>query len=246
MNARIDSAIEKWFRETERDFQSIHTTSPVDLLCCSVTAVAHNYCSATILILNNGHRLPAMALLRVLAELAFKLLWCLYSDNPQKESCDVRIKRWLKTGLLERKKYVQRMIESDFCSVKETNGFRVELSKLEQKIGQIPHKQIGNLYNSLSDLPESYRRNMYPLLYNIYNWGIHPDFLLLTRLVKKNAESNIVVSDMDEEPAVLKIYCLTLAYNILFVVRRNYVWDCNTIKAEYLKIKKDFSKERRA
>jgi len=238
MNDRIDNAIDRWFKETEADFEGVHTDNSVDFLCCSITAVAHNYCSATLSILNKGHRLPAMALLRVLAELAFRLVWCLYEDNPQKESCDVRIKRWLKTGFLERKKYVQRKLESNIISLKETDGFRKEL---EQKIGQIPHSRIGNFYDSLRDLPEPYRKYLYPLLYNIYNWGIHPDFLLLTQLVKQNAESNIIVSDIDENPVVLEIYCLTLVYNILFVVRRNYEWDCDAIKAEYLKIKKDFS-----
>lgn len=246
MNGCIDKAIDKWFCETEASFKKVHTDKPVDYLCCCATALSHNYCSASLLLLNNGHRLPAMALLRVLAELAFRLIWCLYSDNPQKESCEVRIERWQKTSLNERKKFVKRMSESNVCSGKEVNGFKKELGELEQKIGQIPHEPIGNFYNSLHDLPEPYRMDLYPRLYNIYNWGIHPDFLLLTRLVKQNAESNIVVSDTDEDPAVLKIYCLTMAYNILFVVRRNYEWDCNTIKTEYLKIKKDFSKERKA
>ncbi|GAG65297.1 unnamed protein product [marine sediment metagenome] len=187
-----------------------------------------------------------MALLRVLAELVFRLIWCLYSDNPQKESCEVRIERWEKTGLRERKKYVQRKIESNVCSDEEINGFKKELEGLAQKIGQIAYEPIGNFYNSLSDLPEPYKRDLYPLLYNIYNWGIHPDFLLLERLVRQNANSHIVVSDIDEDPTVLKIYCLTMAFNILAVVRKNYKWEYDTIKTEYLKIKKDFSKERKA
>ncbi len=246
MNDQIDNVIDRWFRETEADFEGVHTDSPVDFLCCSITAVAHNYCSATLSLLNKGHRLPAMALLRVLAELAFRLLWCLYSDNPQRESCDVRIKRWLKTGFLERKKYVQRKLESNTISAEERGGFRKELEELERKIGQIPYERIGNFYNSLGDLPEPYRKDLYPPLYNIYNWGIHPDFLLLTQLVKQNAESNIVVSDIDENPTVLKIYCLTMAFNIISVVRLNYQWDYNAIKTEYLKIKKDFSKEQKS
>jgi len=246
MNGCIDNAIDRWFSETEAAFKEVHKANPVDFLCISITALAHNYCSATLSLLNKGHRLPAMALLRVLAELAFRFNCCLYSDNPQKESREVRIKRWLKRGFLERKKFVQRMIESNVCSGEEVNGFKKELGELEQKIGQIPYEPIGNFYNSLSDLPEPYKRDLYPLLYNIYNWGIHPDFLLLTQLVKQNAESNIVVSDIDENPVVLKIYCLTMAFNILAVVRKNYEWDYDTIKTEYLKIKKDFSKERKA
>ncbi len=246
MNDQIDNAIERWFRETEEAFKNVRTANPIDFLCISVTALAHNYCSATLSLLNKGHRLPAMALLRVLAELVFRLIWCLYSDNPQKESCEVRIKRWEKTGLRERKKFVQRKIESNICSDEEINGFKKELEGLEQKISQIPHRPIGDLYNSLRDLPEPYRKDLYPLLYNIYNWGIHPDVLLLTQLVKQNTKSNIVVSDVDEDPAVLKIYCLTMAFNILAVVRKNYEWDYETIKTEYLKIKKDFSKEQKA
>jgi hypothetical protein len=245
MNSQIENALDEWFRETEAAFKKVDTHSPVDSLCCSITAVAHNYCSAILSLLNRGHRLPAMALLRVLAELAFRLIWCLYTDNPQKESCEVRIKRWLKAALLERKKFVKRMSESNLCSGEEVNAFKRELEELEQNIGQIPHKAIGNFYNSLRDLPEPYRVDLYPRLYSIYNWGIHPDCLVLMRLVKQNAESNIVVSDVDEDPGVLKIYCLTMAFNILAVVRKNYGWDYDTIKREYLEIKKDFSKKRR-
>lgn len=245
MNSQIDNVIEKWFRETEEAFKDIHTNKSVDFLCCSITALAHNYCSAALLLLNKGHRLPVMALLRVLAELAFRLIWCLYSDNPQKESCEVRIERWQKTSLKERKKFVQRKIESSISSGKDISSFKKELGDLEQKIAQIPHKPSGNFYNSLCDLPEPYRRDLYPILYNVYNWGIHPDILLLTQLIKQNAETNVIVSDVDEEPAVLKIYCLTIAFNILAIVRKNYEWDYDTIKTEYLKIKKSSSKIKR-
>lgn len=246
MNSYVDNAIDRWFSETEAAFGEVHTDSPIDFLCCSVTAIAHNYCSAALLLLNNGHRLPAMALLRVLAELAFRLVWCLYSDNPQNESCEVRIERWQKTSLKERKKFVQKMIESNISSAEEINGFRKELETLEQTINQIQRKQLGNFFELLRDLPEPYKRDMYPRLYNNFNWAIHPDFLLLGRLVKQNADSHIVVSDIDDDPTVLKIYCLTMAFNILAVVRKNYKWDYDTIKTEYLKIKKDFSKEQKA
>ena len=246
MNGCIESAIDRWFAETEAAFKEVHTSNPVDFLCCSVTAVTHNYCSAVLSLLDRGHRLPAMALLRALAELSFRLIWCLYTDNPQNESCEVRIKRWLKTALLKRKKFVRRMSESNVCSGEKVNSFKKELEELEQNLGQIPHKPIGNFYSSLRDLPEPYRMDLYQRLYNIYNWGIHPDLLLLTRLVKQNTESNIAVSDIDEDPDVLKIYCLTMAFTILAVVRKNYGWDYDTIKTEYLKIKKDFLKEQKA
>jgi hypothetical protein len=49
-----------------------------------------------------------------------------------------------------------------------------------------------------------------------------------------------VYSDIDENPAVLKIYCLTMAFNILAIVRKNYELDYNAIKTEYLEIKKEF------
>jgi hypothetical protein len=245
MNGCIDIAIDRWFSETEAAFKKVHTDNPVDFLCCSVTAVAHNYCSSALSLLNNGHRLPAMALLRVLADLAFRLVWCLYSDNPQKESREIRIERWLKTSLSERKKFVQRRIESNISSVEEINGFKKELETLERMINQIQRKPMGNFFELLRDLPEPYKKDMYPRLYNIFNWAIHPDFLLLERLVRQNANSHIIVSDIDEDPTVLKIYCLTMAFNILAVVRKNYEWDYDTIKTEYLKIKKDFSKEQR-
>lgn len=244
MDDRIDNAIDRWFKETEAAFKNVRSDSSVDYLCCCATALAHNYCSAVLLLLNNGHRLPAMAPLRALTELAFRLVWCLYSDNPQKESQEVRIERWIKTSLIERKRYVQRKIESNISSAEEINGFKKELEDLEQMINQNQHKPIGRFVDSLGDLPEPYKKDMYPILYSIFNWAIHPDFLLLTQLVRQNVNSHIVVSDIDEDPAVLKIYCLTIAFNILGVIRQNYKWDYDAIKTEYLKIKKDFASEK--
>lgn len=157
MNETIDNTIERWFKETEEAFRNVHTNSPVDFLCISVTALSHNYCSSALSLLNKNHRLPVMALLRVLAELSFRLIWCLYSDNPQKESCEVRIERWRKTSLIERKKFVRRKIDSYICLGKEINDFENERKELEQKIKQIPYEPVGGFYKSLSDLPKSYK-----------------------------------------------------------------------------------------
>lgn len=246
MDPQIDNAIERWFKDTEAAFGEVHTDSPVDRLCCSVTAVAHNYCSAVLSLVNRGHRLPSMALLRVLAELALRLLWCLYSDNPQKESDDARIKRWLKTSLLERKKQVKRMIERSVCSPKDATGLKKELETLEQMIKENAYKPIGRFIDSLCDLPDVYKKDIYPLLYGNFNWAVHPDVLLLNRLLRKNCDFHIVVSDIDEDPTVLKIYCATLAFNILGVIRQNYKWDYNSIKGEYLEMKKNFSEGHKA
>ena len=184
-----------------------------------------------------------MALLRALAELALRLVWCLYSDNPQKESREVRIKRWEKTSLIERKKYVQREIDSNISSAGDINGFKKELDTLEQMISKIQYEPAGRFFASLGDLPEPYKKDMYPLLYSTFNVAIHPDYLLLRHLVKEEGKSCTIMSDINENPVALKIYCLTMAFNIIGLIRMNYSWNYSTIKTEYLKIKKDFSEE---
>ena len=62
---RIDTTIERWFAETVKDISGkVVADTPVDNLCTSVVPLTHKYCTATLLLLNNPHRLPAMALLR--------------------------------------------------------------------------------------------------------------------------------------------------------------------------------------
>lgn len=242
MSKEIDTTIEKWFVETVEDINAkVETDTGVDNLCSSIVPLAHNYCTAVLLLLNNGRRLPAMALLRVLAELAFRCIWCLYEDNPEDEPASVRVERWLKRSYRERISLIRRMIRSSTVPKCDKKVFGREMEGLTQLMEIIPHRSAGNLFKSLEELPPAYGEELYPCLYSTFNRAVHPDILLLGDMVKEKGHKRIFFGDLEHiEIQVLKIYCLTAAFNILSIFRINYDWDYVEMKSEYLTIKKKF------
>lgn len=237
----IDETINKWFEEMAFKINAeIKTDTSVDNLFSSIIPLAHNYCNAVLLLASNERRLPAMALLRVLAELALRVIWCLYEDNPLKETVDVRIERWLKESYKQRKRNLKkRLLVAD---TKEKKNIENEIKYLESEIEKIPYKFAGDLYNSLADLPPDYKNKIYPLLYGTFNQAIHPDLLVLRKLGKINNNVRTYSGDFNDISIdALKIYCMTAAFNILSVVRVHYKWDYEDMKSEYLAIKREFA-----
>jgi hypothetical protein len=242
----IDTIIDKWFQETvDMINKEVKTNTAEDVLCSSALPISHRYCCATLTLLNSGFRLPAMALIRILAETVFRLAWCLHVDNPQNELVEVRIQRWLKESYKERKKHLKKLLPSSNCC--QAIKINKEISYLENEIKKIPYGFAGSLYNSLQDLnksPLNLRDKLYPLLYGNFNKAIHPDLLLLTSLVKKDENKITYSGDFNDiSTDDLKIYVMTCAFWIVSLVRISYKWDYGDIKTKYLEIKKLYSTE---
>jgi hypothetical protein len=243
ISTKIDTAINQWFQETvDKINKEIKTDTFEDILYPSILPLAYKYCCATLTLLNNGFKLPAMALIRILAEIIFRLCWCGYKDNPQKELPDVRIQRWLKESYKQQDRYLKKLLPSANCC--QAKKIKKEMSYLDGEINKIPHKFAGDLYNSLKDLnipPLNMKDELYPLLYSPFNKAIHPDLLLLSILVKEDkAERTRTFSgDLNDfSTNDLKIYVMTCAFWIVSLVRINYKWDYNNVKTQYLELKK--------
>ncbi|MGB8226674.1 MAG: DUF5677 domain-containing protein [Sedimentisphaerales bacterium] len=241
ISTKIDTVINQWFQETvDKINKEIKTDTFEDTLCPSILPLAYKYCCATLTLLNNGFKLPAMALIRILAEITFRLCWSGYKDNPQKELPDVRIQRWLKESYKEQKKHLKKLLpSSNCCQAIEINK---EISYLENEIKKIPYSFAGSLYNSLQDLnksPLNLRDKLYPLLYGNFNKAIHPDLLLLTSLVKEDKDKITFSGDLNDiSTDDLKIYLMTCAFWVVSLVKINYEWDYNNVKTQYLELKK--------
>lgn len=242
MSDQIDGVIDRWFEETASKINTeIKTDTAVDNLCSSIIPLAHNYCNAVLLLLNNDRRLPAMALLRVLAELALRVIWCLYKDNPNKEAEDVRIERWLKRSYIKRKSLLKQMIITTTIPEGDKEEFGKEIERLENMIGKIEKEPAGGLLSSTKELPPSYKADVYPLLYSTFNRAIHPDILLFSDLIRQDENRRVFLGDLNYvNIQSLKIYCMTAAFNIISVFRVYYNWDYKGMKSEYLDIKKRF------
>lgn len=249
---KIDATIDQWFRET---VDKINTESkpvePVYDLCSTVIPLAHNYCDAILLLLNKQKKLPAIALIRVIAELTLRFIWCLH-PNTQGEDIDTRIQRWKKESYKQAKRNLEKRLPSADVEEKNTIGSHIEC--LNNEISQIPHKCAGDLYGSLETLVVSgsgtggkclsWKDDLYPLLYTPFNMAIHPDYSLFRLLEKQEGHIKTFSGDLDTADInVLKIYCMSCVFNIIAATRIVYEWDYQSIKEEYLSIKKQFKKQ---
>ena len=110
MDKLIEATTDRWFHETvARINRDVKPDTPENNLLFGILPVASNYCKAVFLLAGADHRLPAMALLRVLGELTLRVMWCLYEDNSKKEDPSERIMRWLKTTYDEEVKRLRKM-----------------------------------------------------------------------------------------------------------------------------------------
>jgi hypothetical protein len=236
----IEATTNRWFEETVSKVNDrVKNDTPVDNLLSGIVPLAHNYCNAVFVLANAKRKLPSMALLRILAELALKTIWCMYQDNPRGESHDVRILRWLKETNKEEIKLLKKVLPS--ADTEDAAGIQRTIDYLQSEIDKNPHRFMGSFYNSLDELPTPYKKDIYPILYGAFNKAIHPNLKLLGDLVRQEGNRRTFLPDLEVDVQALKIYSMTAAFNILSIVRLHYDWDYKGMKSEYLAIKKELA-----
>lgn len=232
--------MKKWFEETaSRINEEINSDTPVDNLLSGIVPVANNYCKAVFILANANHNLPAMAILRILGELALRTIWCIYKDNPSKESHEIRILRWLKTTNAEEIKHLNKILPS--AEPEQAKDIQQTINYLRNEIDKNPHPPIGPFYNSLDELPPVYKKDIYPIIYGAFNYAIHPNLKLFGDLVRQDGKQRTFLPDLDVDIQALKIYSIAIAFSILIIVRAYYEWDYKGMKSEYLDIKKELA-----
>jgi hypothetical protein len=248
----IGEAIDRWFKETG-DSINKNQKGPgaVYDLCCGLLPLSYNYAEGVLHLANVGKKLPAMALLRVLAELTFRFIWCIY-PNSKGEEVSVRIERWLKESYKQQKRNLKKLE----CSVDKEQRVRIEEQEelLDSEISKIPYSFAGDLYGSLGDLvvqeadgiekARNWKDNLYPLLYTPFNQAIHPDLIVLSNLIKQNGNKRVFLADYDAMNIdELKILCMSCVFNIIATTKIVYGLSYEGVKAEYLKLKKDLKEK---
>ena len=150
MENSIETTTNKWFEETvSKVNDKVNSDTPADNLLSGIVPVAYNYCNAVFVLANTNHKLPAMALLRILGELALRVIWCMYKDNPRKESHDVRILRWLKTTNDEEIKLLKKVLPS--ANPEDAADIRCTIAYLEGEIAKNPHSFVGPFTTRLTN-----------------------------------------------------------------------------------------------
>jgi hypothetical protein len=148
--------------------------------------------------------------------------------------------RWWKTTYKKEVKRLKRMLP--FAGPEDAKNMAGRISYLQSEIDKNPYRPIGSFYNSLGELPRQIKDDFYSLLYSSFNPGIHPDLNLFSGLIREGGSERRFLPDVERPDAgVLRIYTMTGAYDLLAVVHFHYGWDCERMKAKYLKIKEDFA-----
>ena len=215
--------------------------------CCSVFAILKTYCDATLLLLrlDVDLRLPAMAHLRIISELTIRFLWCL--NVKKNEEIGERIERWEKTGVKERKKLVEELLESKENFDSETVGkFQQELSNLDKYLkdnvgNEMPH--VTGKCGLFEQTENIFERNICAQAYRQFNPAVHVDPLVLTWSTKRKGSSIYYTGDLDENIDSLKIHCLSFSYMVIEVLYFHYHWRYDQIEREYHEAVSNYTKK---
>ncbi|MBN1123969.1 MAG: hypothetical protein JXA82_03100, partial [Sedimentisphaerales bacterium] len=121
---------DRWFIETDALFKSVTPVRRLDEYLLIILVVSKKYCDACFVLLMNEHKLPAKAMLRILAELRFKFEWCLTSGETEEEKAEKEINKRFRRCAYNSLHEQQNGLEK----VKEALEGTVELQKIQQMI----------------------------------------------------------------------------------------------------------------
>lgn len=218
----VASTLDKWLltethhRLTDKDV----VDTPANNLCLSVIPVAYTYCRAILQLTNpkassdNNCILPAMGLLRVLAELTLRTCWSLIEPEP-----DVKVTRWLKNSYEERRRFLRRVIKVSVAPDEDKQDFHKEIEDLTTYIDEIQCDSTGNLWKCIEELPDVYK-DIYQLLYAPFHCGIHPDIVVLGGTLRQEENEMVSLGDFDHiKPSDIRKCCLNIIYELVAHIR---------------------------
>ena len=231
----IDKTTNKWFEETaalmEKHFR---TDSQIDMLCAGALNTACNYCNAAFLLLKNSHKMPAKALLRIMCELAAKLVWCLWVPNENKQDTDdvvyEKFQRWQKATLIKNRKMLESL--EGTMPNNENAELNNEIARLQKAAAGIQLDPMPRAAKIFEELPNDWV-TIYPVCYKQFNNAVHPDLKTMGDLIKIENNKIICLEDSEDDARDLAGYCLDWAYHINYFIRRHYGWNTDEMKGEY-------------
>lgn len=238
----VANTVDKWLlKETHHKLRDADLEdTPVNNLCLTVIPVAHTYCRAILQLVktNAGSNanciLPAMGLLRVLAELTLRTCWCLSKPEP-----NIKVLRWLKQSYIERTRLLEKTVMVCTIPDKDKEDCLKEIKELTKYINDIPHKPAGKLWDCIKELPDVYK-DIYRLLYGVMHRGIHPDILVLGDTLRQEGVEMVSLGDFEHIPSnVLWKHCINIVYELVAHIQTYYEWDTKNLKAKHGEIIKN-------
>jgi len=229
-NVLVDAEtfVKRWFNDTVSLFESnVKSDKPVEHLCITSLTVSVTYVRAIIILLSNGVRMPAKALLRILFELATRLAWCLLlpdeSLNPD-ELIEEKIRRWSRSSVKERIRILnafEKFWPQD--AIHELNTRRESFEKLLKSLEDV--KELPPFAQLVGQLPGAWGLELYARCYSKFNDAVHLDISSLGDRVKEDGRKLYVEFDSKELIEDLIRYCVVMERMIFFLVRTHYEWD---------------------
>lgn len=228
-NVLVDAEtfIKRWFDDTVSLFSSnVKSDKPVDHLCITSLTVSVTYARAIIILLSNGIRMPAKALLRVLFELATRLTWCMLIPDGSlnaDELIEEKIRRWSKSSVKERIRIFNAFEE--FWPKDAINELKTQCESFEKLLKDLEDaKELPPFAQLVRQLP-GWGSELYARCYSIFNDAVHLDISSLGDRVKEDGRKLYVEFDSKEPIKDLIRYCVVMERMIFFLVRTHYDWD---------------------
>jgi len=223
----IDKTIEKWFEETKAILAKKKCSEDERFykLCLNIIRIVKNYCKASLILLDNNRKRPAMALLRIQIELAAKFSWLI--NGKRENEFDVRLKKWENKTLSDRLKLRKDALEA---LPKDERGREEKLNQIAEQVLKTTDlkcmPQDRQLVEEMFSNEESVLHGVG--LYRQFHSAVHPDILVI-EAVESQMPEETVEGDYGPKIEDLKLHSLV-----------NFAW---TIKPIYEYYDMDFERE---
>ena len=246
----IDETIYSWFQNAKTQLSGGKTyykqnELDIDSLCLGVVVLVENYAQSVLLLLNKGKILPTKALLRVISDICIKCIWCLKGLEESEEEFTNRFEKWRRYSLSQDKK----RMEAEISILKENYGGinlglvgRLEgFVEILEKEGISNNEKLPSMWNMRgiweSQAEESQADMNFDALYKRFHQGIHPDWMVLQLLQRKDGDKIFYKADIEENPQDLKKYCLIIVGYLLETIYSINKWDFNEFEKNINEIK---------
>jgi len=219
----IDETIYRWFQNAKTELSGGKTyyeqhEIDIDSLCLGVVVLVENYAQSVLLLLNKDKILPAKALLRVISDIFIKCKWCLKVLEESEKEFNNRFDKWRRYSLSQDKK----RMESEISILKEHyDDINLELvGKLEgfveilEKEGITNSEKLPSMWD-IRGVWESQSNMNFDALYRRFHQIIHPDWMVLQLLQRKNGQKIFYKADIEENTQDLEKYCLIIVGYLL-------------------------------
>jgi hypothetical protein len=218
MLTNIDATIDKWFKWIQSKSQEPRTAFSQteidkDVLSTSTIALVKTYADAILLCLNEKKRLPAKALLRVMADVSMKCIWCLRGFQTGPKEFEDRWEKWKRSSLWETQRRLEKEMEVLNSEYSQSNiqnlsdEIKNRLKELEpfhlsrkDSLGVPEVSEIWAQQGLLNKIA----------LYDEFHHAVHPDMIVLFKMIRQDGEKFIYKFDSDEPIDRLKAFCMVI------------------------------------